>query len=66
MCDGLPKNKWTLGLAAFAFAFAVCGRIIQAGCARVSVGEGDQTNGDRQGAQHQSYGQIAFHVTFLL
>ena len=66
MRDGFPENKWALGLAGFTFALTVCGRVVLAGCAGAGIGENDQTDGDHQGAHQQSYGQVAFHVAFVL
>jgi hypothetical protein len=64
MCERFPENKWTLGFASFAFAFAVGGGVILAGCPGMNIGENDQSDSDHQGAHKQPYGQIAFHVTF--
>jgi hypothetical protein len=63
---GFPENEWALGFGAFAFAFPVCGGIVLAGCPDMCIRKGDQTDGDHQAAEEQSYGQITVHVSFLL
>jgi hypothetical protein len=63
---GFPENEWALRLGALAFAFPVGGGIVLAGCLDMRIRKDDQTNGDYQGAEEQSYGQITLHVSFLL
>jgi hypothetical protein len=55
-----------LRFAAFAFAFTVGSGIVLAGCPGMCIRESHETDGYYQGAEEQSYGQIAVHVSFLL
>jgi hypothetical protein len=63
--EGFPENEWALGFGALAFAFPVGGGIVLAGCLDMCIGKDNQCDGDQQGAEEQSYGQITVHVSFL-